>query len=93
MIPPPASGASRCPAGVPLVPAGVPVSLLWLRRGLTKCFPSGKRGRAVSRRCPAGVPLVSQCPAGAKMIVRPIVKSIVRSIVKLIVGSIVRSIE
>ena len=36
-------------------------SLLWLRRGQTKCSPPGKRVPAVSRQCPAGVP---RCPAG-----------------------------
>ena len=36
-------------------------SLLWLRRGRTKCLSSGERGPAVSRRCPAGVPVSRWC--------------------------------
>ena len=47
-------------------------SLLWLRRGRTKCPLPGKRGTAVSRRCPAGVPwcrvgvpsVSRRCPVG-----------------------------
>ena len=34
-------------------------SLLWLRRGRTKCFSPGERWGAVSRRCPAYVVIFS----------------------------------
>ena len=47
--------------GVPPVSRWCP---LWLRRGRTKCFSSGRPGPRgvppVSRRCPVGVPSVSR---------------------------------